>query len=108
MVHGLGAHTGRWEFLGDFFQKNNISSYGLELKGFGQTRGERGHIDSLDTYFRDIRSLYDIIKRKTRIKNISPGREYGGVDLFSLCGFGAAAFFRLNLHQPGLCQQTAF
>ena len=70
LVHGLGAHTGRWEFLGDFFQRNNVSSYALELKGFGQTPGERGHIDSLDIYFRVIRFLYDIIKQENPDKRI--------------------------------------
>lgn len=70
LVHGLGAHTARWEFLGDFFQKNNISSYGLELKGFGQTQGERGHIAAFERYFRDIRSLYDIIRGQYPDKKI--------------------------------------
>ena len=70
LVHGLGAHTGRWESLGDFFQKNNISSYALELKGFGRTQGERGDVDSLDTYFQDIRSLYDIIRQENPDKKI--------------------------------------
>ncbi len=70
LVHGLGAHTARWEFLGDFFQRHNVSAYGLELKGFGQTQGERGHIDSFDTYFQDIRFLYDVIKRENPDKKI--------------------------------------
>ena len=70
LVHGLGAHTGRWEALADFFQKNNISSYALELKGFGQTEGERGDIDNFDIYFRDIRVLYDIIRQGNPGKKI--------------------------------------
>ena len=70
LVHGLGAHTERWEALADFFQKNNISSYALELKGFGRTQGERGDVDSLDTYFRDIRVLYDIIRQENPNKKI--------------------------------------
>src|SRR3989339_1481917 len=70
LVHGLGAHTGRWEFMADFFQRNNISSYALELKGFGQTQGERGDIDSLNTYFQDIRSLSDIIRQENPGKKI--------------------------------------
>ena len=29
LVHGLGAHAGRWEAFGDFFIKKNISSYAI-------------------------------------------------------------------------------
>lgn len=70
LVHGLGAHTARWEFLGDFLQSNNISAYGLELKGFGQTQGMRGHSDSFDIYYQDIRFLYGIIKQENPDKKI--------------------------------------
>ena len=31
LVHGLGAHGGRWEALADFFLKKGVSSYAIEL-----------------------------------------------------------------------------
>ncbi len=31
LVHGLGAHAGRWEAMAEFFLKNRISSYAIEL-----------------------------------------------------------------------------
>jgi len=48
LVHGLGAHAGRWHAAGDFFLKHGISSYAVELKehgrassaGFGDYRGK--------------------------------------------------------------------
>ncbi|MFH1847527.1 MAG: alpha/beta fold hydrolase [Candidatus Omnitrophota bacterium] len=63
-VHGLGAYSARWDFTGKFFLKQNISSYAIELKGFGEDKGLKGHIDSFNTYFNDIRSLINIIFNK--------------------------------------------
>ena len=36
LVHGLGAHAGRWEVMGDFFAKKGIASYAVELKNLNQ------------------------------------------------------------------------
>ena len=30
LVHGLGAHGGRWEAFADYFLKRSISSYAIE------------------------------------------------------------------------------
>src|SRR3989338_3153640 len=68
LVHGLGAHSGRWQALSDFFFNNNISTYAIELKGFGETRDLRGHIDSFNIYFDDIVSLHDIMVKGNPLK----------------------------------------
>jgi len=70
LVHGLGAHSQRWEFLGDFFLENNISSYAIELRGFGETEEHKGHIDSFKTYSDDILTLRDVIARENGNKKI--------------------------------------
>lgn len=61
LIHGLGAHSGRWEFLGDYFSQNGITSYALELKGFGQSGVPLGHVDSFSAYDTDIAHLKDMI-----------------------------------------------
>lgn len=92
LVHGLGAHTARWEFLSDFFLKNGISSYGIELKGFGKTKDLRGHINSFDIYFTDINNLYDIIKKE------NPGKK-----IFLLSeSMGALISFMMIVKHPSL------
>ena len=70
LVHGLGAHSARWDFLSDFFLQNSISSYAIELKGFGETKDLRGHVDSFKVYFRDLRRLRDIIIEENRGKKV--------------------------------------
>ncbi|MCK5451024.1 MAG: lysophospholipase [Candidatus Omnitrophica bacterium] len=69
-VHGLGAHAGRWKFIGEFLKNNNVSSYALELKGFGEDTGLKGHIDSFDLYFEDVHKLYDTIRLKYPRKKV--------------------------------------
>lgn len=70
LLHGLGAYSGRWVFLADFFLQHNISSYAIDFKGFGHTEELKGHIDSFQTYYNDIQSLCDIIKKEHNGKKV--------------------------------------
>jgi alpha-beta hydrolase superfamily lysophospholipase len=64
LVHGMGAHSARWNFLADYFKAQGFSSYGIELKGYGATADRpRGHVDSFNIYYADILKLYNIIKK---------------------------------------------
>src|SRR3989338_3837076 len=109
LVHGLGAHTARWEFLGDFFQRNNISSYGLELKGFGQAQGERGHIDTFDIYFQDIRFLYDIIKQENQDKKVFLlGESMGALICFLYAALAPQLFSGLVCISPSFVSKLRF
>lgn len=96
LVHGLGGHSARWDFLAEYFLRHNISSYAIELKGFGETKGLRGHIDSFKIYYNDIRSLHRIIRGDNPDKKVLIlGESMGGLmafimaitdaDLFSGC-----------------------
>jgi len=92
LVHGLGGHTGRWEFLSRFFLQYGISSYAIELKGFGNSQAIKGHIDSLQIYFDDIRALRDIIKKEhPAAKCFFVGESLGGL-----------LVFLLSIMEPGL------
>ncbi|MFC1548602.1 alpha/beta hydrolase [Candidatus Omnitrophota bacterium] len=83
LIHGMGAHPGRWDFLADFFLPKGISSYAIELKGFGESKGLKGHIDSFDSYYDDIRRLRDIISRENPGKKIFiSGESLGGLISF--------------------------
>jgi alpha-beta hydrolase superfamily lysophospholipase len=70
LVHGLGAHSQRWNFLADFFLQHNISSYAIELRGFGETKGLKGDVENFNIYYNDIRSLCGIIRRENPNKKI--------------------------------------
>jgi acylglycerol lipase len=85
LVHGLGAHSGRWDFLAEFFLPKGISSYAIELKGFGEAKGLKGHIDSFDIYYDDVRRLRDIISTENPGKKIFiAGESLGGLISFMM------------------------
>ncbi|MFZ2385392.1 MAG: alpha/beta fold hydrolase [Candidatus Omnitrophota bacterium] len=85
LVHGLGSYGGRWQFLAEFFQRGGITSYAIDLRGFGETPELKGHIDSFGTYFHDIKTLHAIIKKEYPGKKIFlAGESMGGLIAF-LC-----------------------
>lgn len=92
LVHGIGAHSGRWEFLSDFFLKRGISSYAIELRGFGETKDTRGHVSSFGVYFRDLRRLRDIITGENKDKKVFLLGE----------SLGAVISFLTAIANPGL------
>ena len=71
-VHGLGAHTGRWEAMAEFFLNKGISSYAVELRDF-------------NTYHRDILQLACLIAKNNPAKKIFlVGESLGGLVSFLL------------------------
>ncbi len=109
LIHGLGAFSGRWGFLADFFLRNNISSYAIELKGFGETEGLKGHVDSFSIYIRDILSLYEIIKRENSGKNIFLiGESMGGLISLLLAGLKPDLFAGLICTSPAFKNRMKF
>ena len=85
LVHGLGGHSDRWEFLAQFLLQNGISSYAIDLKGFGETPDLKGHIESLRIYFDDIRNLCEMIHHEhPQAKVYILGESLGGLIAFLL------------------------
>jgi alpha-beta hydrolase superfamily lysophospholipase len=86
LVHGLGAHSARWEFLAGFFAQKGHSSYAIELKGFGRTPDRpRGHIDSFDIYYRDVLQLRKEIEKEHPGKKVFLlGESMGALIVFIL------------------------
>jgi len=86
LVHGLGGHSARWDFLADHFAGRGFTSYAIELRGFGRTpERPQGHIDSFRVWDRDILELRDIIGRDHPDKRIFLLAEsMGGLLAFNL------------------------
>lgn len=83
LVHGMGAHSERWKAFADFLLSRSISSYSLELRGFGQTTDYKGHIDSLNVYYKDVSRLIEIIRAENPGKKIVlAGESMGGLIAF--------------------------
>jgi alpha-beta hydrolase superfamily lysophospholipase len=109
LVHGLGAHSYRWLFLADFFKKNNISSYSIELKGFGETKDLKGHIGSFKIYYKDILSLLDIIKKENPSKKVFIlGESMGGLIAFMMAALYPDLFGGLICISPAFANRMKF
>ena len=109
LVHGLGAHSGRWGFLAEFFLKNNISSYAIELKGFGETEDLKGHVGSMETYFSDIRELRNVAAQENPGKKIFIlGESMGGLIAFLIAGREEGLFDGLVCVSPAFKSRIKF
>jgi alpha-beta hydrolase superfamily lysophospholipase len=91
LIHGLGAHTGRWRALAKHLARSGFSSYALELRGFGCTKDSPGYINSFKIYLQDIMRLRQIVLS-----------ENPGLKIFSLGeSMGALAVLLTAIENPG-------
>ena len=108
-VHGLGAHSGRWEFLADYLVKKHIAGYAIELQGFGETSGLKGHVDSFGSYFKAINTLHAIVKSEHPDKKVFlVGESLGGLLAFLMTASAPSAFAGLICVSPAFKSRLNF
>ncbi len=102
LVHGIGAHTARWDFLARHFAASGYASYALELSGFGRSpERPRGHVDSFKVWDRDILALRETIGRDFPGKKVFLlGESMGGLIAFDLAGRNPGLFAGAVLLAP--------
>jgi acylglycerol lipase len=110
LVHGLGAHTARWEFLAGHLAGKGYAAYALELRGFGATpERPRGHVESLRVYDRDILALRELIGREHPGRKVFLlGESLGGLIAFNLAARNPAPFAGVALISPSFGQSMKF
>lgn len=109
MVHGLGGHSNNWEFLSKFLVEKGISCYAIELKGFGNAEGIRGHIESLNIYIKDVRRLLNIIRKDHRRQHVFiAGESMGGLIAFLTAIKKPSIFRGLICISPGFASRLKF
>ncbi|WP_380024606.1 alpha/beta hydrolase [Effusibacillus consociatus] len=62
MIHGAGQHSGQFLDLGTYCSGHNIAFYALDLRGFGQSQGKRGHVNSFREYLDDLDHFIDHVR----------------------------------------------
>jgi alpha-beta hydrolase superfamily lysophospholipase len=109
LVHGLGAHSDRWTFLAEFLLGKDISSYAIELKGFGEEKGLKGHINTFDIYYADILRLREIISSENPNKKIFLlGESLGALVSFMLADRKVGLFDGLICISPAFSNRMKF
>jgi acylglycerol lipase len=102
LVHGLGAHSGRWDFWGGYFAARGFASYALELRGFGRSpERPRGHISSFEIWHRDILALRQTIERDLPGKKVFlVGESMGGLIAYDAAARHPGRFDAVVLMAP--------
>ncbi len=102
LVHGLGAHSARWDFFAGYAAGRGYASYAIELRGFGRTSDRpRGHVDSFEVWRRDILGLRETIGRDLPGKKIVLiGESMGGLIAYDLAGRHPVLFAGAVLMAP--------
>jgi len=54
IVHGLAEHMGRYEHVAAALVASGFSVAGIELRGHGDSDGQRGHVDQWEQYVEDL------------------------------------------------------
>jgi alpha-beta hydrolase superfamily lysophospholipase len=102
LVHGLGAHSGRWDFWGEYFAPRGYASFALELRGFGRSpERPRGHVGSFEVWNRDILALRETIGRDfPGRKVVLVGESMGGLIAYDVAARNPGRFGGVVLMAP--------
>ncbi|NIM95648.1 MAG: alpha/beta fold hydrolase [Anaerolineales bacterium] len=65
LIHGLGEHSGRYEHVGDYLNKNAYALLAFDLRGHGKSEGQRGHSPSYEAFYSD----FDIFLKEVETQN---------------------------------------
>lgn len=57
LVHGLGEHSGRWEYPASYFNARGANVFSYDLRGHGASGGNRIDLESFDEFHRDMAEL---------------------------------------------------
>ncbi len=85
ILHGFGEHSHRYEKFPQYFPDFQIAIF--DMRGMGQSDGERVFIDSYQRYERDALEFIDFIENKYTegCGRLFLGHSMGGLTLMRLC-----------------------
>jgi alpha-beta hydrolase superfamily lysophospholipase len=64
IVHGVNSHSGYFLWPGEQLAGNGLAVYAVDLRGRGNSDGERYYIDELSDYTSDVEGLMAVAKRE--------------------------------------------
>jgi len=80
IVHGFNAHSGSYGWVGKQLANRGLAAYALDLRGRGNSDGERYYIGSIDEYVSDIDAIVKLAKsREPGLPMFVLGHSAGGV-----------------------------
>ncbi len=80
LLHGIGAHSLRFEYLTRYFQKQKFNIYAFDFTGFGKSQTFQGHVESFNTYINETLAIVKLSKMDfPGNKTFLIGEDIGGV-----------------------------
>ncbi|TGL77139.1 alpha/beta hydrolase [Leptospira yasudae] len=69
--HGIGEHSGRYEFLVEALAGTGTAFYLIDSRGHGRSEGKRGAVDSFSDFLSDLDKLIAIAKEKEKVSKVT-------------------------------------
>lgn len=80
IVPGFNSHSGYYDWVGSELSARGVVVYALDLRGRGQSDGERFYVDSFDDYVADVSVINTIVaQRDPGLPQFLMGHSAGGV-----------------------------
>ena len=83
VVHGLGEHSGRYARFAEGMARHGMSTYALDLRGHGESAGQRGHVDSWSQWTDDVSAFVSHVEHLVGAEVVPLGHSFGGAALLS-------------------------
>jgi alpha-beta hydrolase superfamily lysophospholipase len=83
VVHGFGEHSGRYERFAMGMAKHGMSTYALDLRGHGNSPGQRGYVDSWSQWTDDVGAFVKHVEATTDTEVVPLGHSFGGATMLS-------------------------
>jgi acylglycerol lipase len=62
IVHGFNSHSGHYLWVGEQLAANGLAAHALDLRGRGESEGDRYHVDKIEDYIADVDTLLEMAK----------------------------------------------
>jgi alpha-beta hydrolase superfamily lysophospholipase len=62
LIHGIGEHSGRYEHVGQFFNRRGYAVVSYDHRGHGKSEGERTYFTSFDVPVEDMRMVFKAVQ----------------------------------------------
>ena len=80
IVPGFNSHSGYYTWVAEQFVASGLAVYAVDLRGRGESDGERFYVDSFDDYVDDVTRMVNLAKsREPGLKVFVLGHSAGGV-----------------------------
>jgi len=91
VVHGLGEHSGRYERFARGMARHRMATYAVDLRGHGNSAGQRGHVDSWLQWIDDTAAFVSHVEKEVAGEVVPLGHSFGGAVMLSTMRSGNLA-----------------